>query len=137
MAMPEQYSQINWNSTFTPQAASSIYHASSAFQAWHPSSFKADVARKTSRSGLCFAGQKIRVVGSGLSPNGMAFSSQGMLSTVLLDDIISVDKEKQQVTVQAGARVQQVHLALTTVMDGVLHHTHSGRSEPTKSPNSR
>ena len=55
----------------------------------------------------------------------MAFSSQGMLSTVLLDNIISVDKKKQQVTVQSGARVQQVYLALTTVMDGVLHHAHS------------
>ena len=31
-----------------------------------------------------------------------------MLSTVLLDKIISVDTEKQQITVQAGARVQQV-----------------------------
>lgn len=67
----------------------------------------------------------------------MAFSSQGMLSTVLLDNIISVDKEKQQVTVQAGARVQQVHLALTTVMAGVLHRTQFGTSKPTKSPHSR
>lgn len=50
----------------------------------------------------------MRVVGSGLSPNGMAFSSKGMLSTALLDKVISVDLEKQQVTVQAGARVQQV-----------------------------
>ena len=50
----------------------------------------------------------MRVVGSGLSPNGMAFSSEGMLSTALLDKVISVDKEKKQVTVQAGARVQQV-----------------------------
>lgn len=56
------------------------------------------------------AGQRIRIVGSGLSPNGMAFSSEGMLSTALLDDIIAVDTEKQQVTVQAGARVDQVHL---------------------------
>lgn len=56
---------------------------------------------------LC-VGQRIRVVGSGLSPNGMAFCPQGMLSTALLDEIISVDTEKQQVTVQAGARVQQV-----------------------------
>lgn len=48
------------------------------------------------------------MVGSGLSPNGMAFCPQGMLSTVLLDKIISVDTEKQQITVQAGARVQQV-----------------------------
>lgn len=62
-------------------------------------------------------GQRIRVVGSGLSPNGMAFCPQGMLSTALLDKIISVDTEKQQVTVQAGARVQQVlyiHHALLT-----------------------
>ena len=40
----------------------------------------------------------------------MAFSSDGMLSTVLLDKVISIDKEKGQVTVQAGARVQQVLL---------------------------
>lgn len=64
-------------------------------------------------------GQRIRVVGSGLSPNGMAFCPQGMLSTALLDKIISVDTEKQQVTVQAGARVQQVlhsHDALLTCL---------------------
>ncbi len=91
-----------------------------AYQQVTLSSFQADVTRKTSDS--CFAGQKIRVVGSGLSPNGMAFSSQGMLSTVLLDDIISVDKEKQQVAVQAGARVQQLHIALTTVLDGIVQH---------------
>lgn len=47
-------------------------------------------------------------MGSGLSPNGMAFSSEGMLSTALLDNIIAVDTQKQQVTVQAGARVDQV-----------------------------
>lgn len=54
------------------------------------------------------AGQRIRVVGSGLSPNGMAFCPEGMLSTALLDRVISVDKDKEQVTVQAGARVQEV-----------------------------
>lgn len=54
------------------------------------------------------AGQRIRVVGSGLSPNGMAFSPQGMLSTALLDKVITVDAQKQQVTLQAGARVDQV-----------------------------
>ncbi|KAL3159108.1 hypothetical protein ABBQ32_011105 [Trebouxia sp. C0010 RCD-2024] len=58
------------------------------------------------------SGQRIRVVGSGLSPNGMAFCPEGMLSTALLDKIISVDKDKQQVTVQAGARVQEVVDAL-------------------------
>ena len=58
---------------------------------------------------LYCTGQRIRVVGSGLSPNGMAFCPQGMLSTALLDKVISVDNDKQQVTVQAGARVQQVN----------------------------
>lgn len=60
-------------------------------------------------AGAACAGLPIRVVGSGLSPNGMAFSSEGMLSTALLDNIIAVDTAKQQVTVQAGARVDQVH----------------------------
>lgn len=58
------------------------------------------------------AKQKIRVVGSALSPNGIAFNSEGMLSMALLDDIISIDKEKMQVRVQCGARVQQVVDAL-------------------------
>ena len=64
-------------------------------------------------------GQRIRVVGSGLSPNGMAFCPQGMLSTALLDKVISVDTDKQQVTVQAGARVQQViHIYNVCLMQG-------------------
>ncbi|GMH33834.1 hypothetical protein BSKO_01668 [Bryopsis sp. KO-2023] len=56
--------------------------------------------------------QKVRVVGSALSPNGIAFNSEGMLSMALLDDIISIDKEKMQVRVQCGARVQEVVEAL-------------------------
>lgn len=59
-----------------------------------------------------------------------------MLSTVLLDEIISVDKEKQQVTVQAGARVQQVHIALTTVMDGIMHHRNTKKLIIYKEPES-
>uniref|UniRef100_UPI00315B4042 L-galactono-1,4-lactone dehydrogenase n=1 Tax=synthetic construct TaxID=32630 RepID=UPI00315B4042 len=57
-------------------------------------------------------GQKIRPVGSGLSPNGLAFSEDGMVSLALMDKVLHVDKEKKQVTVQAGARVQQVVDAL-------------------------
>lgn len=54
------------------------------------------------------AGQKLRCVGSGLSPNGLAFCEDGMVSLALLDRIVSLDSDKQQVTVQAGARVEEV-----------------------------
>lgn len=57
-------------------------------------------------------GAKIRCVGSALSPNGIAFSDEAMLSLSLLDKILYVDPEKKQVTVQAGARVQEVVEAL-------------------------
>lgn len=47
------------------------------------------------------SGQKLRVVGSALSPNGLALSDkEGMLGMSLLDKIISIDVEKQRVTVQ-------------------------------------
>lgn len=54
------------------------------------------------------AGQKLRCVGSGLSPNGLAFNEEGMVSLALLDKIISIDRERMRVTVQAGARVEEV-----------------------------
>ncbi|KAL3136486.1 hypothetical protein ABBQ38_005740 [Trebouxia sp. C0009 RCD-2024] len=57
-------------------------------------------------------GQKLRCVGSALSPNGLAFSKEGMLSLALLDKVLHVDVKKAQVTVQAGARVQEVVEAL-------------------------
>jgi len=53
-------------------------------------------------------GTSIRPVGSALSPNGIAFNSKGMVSMAHMDQVISIDKEKQTVTVQAGARVSQV-----------------------------
>lgn len=53
-------------------------------------------------------GRKLRCVGSGLSPNGLGFNEEGMVSLTLMDNILSVDAERQQVTVQAGARVQAV-----------------------------
>ncbi len=52
--------------------------------------------------------QPLRPLGSALSPNGIAFSSQGMISMANLDQIIKVDPERMTVTVQAGARVSQV-----------------------------
>lgn len=52
------------------------------------------------------ADQRLRVVGSALSPNGLGLCSEGMLSMALLDRVVKVDQDKQQVTVQAGCRVQ-------------------------------
>ena len=54
----------------------------------------------------------LRCVGSALSPNGLAFSSEGMLSLALLDRVLDIDEKTQQVTVQAGARVQEVRSLL-------------------------
>ncbi|XP_019187943.1 PREDICTED: L-galactono-1,4-lactone dehydrogenase, mitochondrial [Ipomoea nil] len=52
--------------------------------------------------------QKIRPVGSGLSPNGIGLTRAGMVNLALMDKVLEVDKEKKRVTVQAGIRVQQL-----------------------------
>lgn len=52
--------------------------------------------------------QKIRPVGSGLSPNGIGLTRAGMVNLALMDKVLNVDKEKKRVTVQAGIRVQQL-----------------------------
>eukprot|EP00238_Polyblepharides_amylifera_P002554 CAMPEP_0196572266 /NCGR_PEP_ID=MMETSP1081-20130531/2344_1 /TAXON_ID=36882 /ORGANISM="Pyramimonas amylifera, Strain CCMP720" /LENGTH=515 /DNA_ID=CAMNT_0041889525 /DNA_START=412 /DNA_END=1959 /DNA_ORIENTATION=+ len=57
-------------------------------------------------------GQKLRPIGSALSPNGLGFSDEALVSLALMDQVLSVDKVKCQVTVQAGARVCQVTEAL-------------------------
>ena len=57
-------------------------------------------------------GKKIRPVGAALSPNGVAFEKEGMVSLALLDKVLHVDEEKKQVTVQPGARVSDVTEAL-------------------------
>lgn len=51
---------------------------------------------------------KIRPVGSGLSPNGIGLARGGMINLALMDNVLEVDKEKKQVRVQAGIRVQQL-----------------------------
>lgn len=43
------------------------------------------------------AGQRLRVAGSALSPNGLCLSDEGMMTLGLLDRVLSVDKDKQQV----------------------------------------
>ncbi|KAL4587444.1 hypothetical protein LXL04_000315 [Taraxacum kok-saghyz] len=52
--------------------------------------------------------QKIRPVGSGLSPNGIGLARGGMVNLALLDKVLEVNKEKKTVRVQAGIRVQQL-----------------------------
>lgn len=42
-------------------------------------------------------GNKLRVVGSALSPNGIAFSNQSMISMSLMDSILNIDSQKKQV----------------------------------------
>jgi len=55
------------------------------------------------------AGRRLRAVGGALSPNGLGLSDgQGMVSLALLDQVLSVDAARREVTVQAGARVQSV-----------------------------
>jgi len=55
---------------------------------------------------------RLRVMGAGLSPNGIGLDEDGMISLALMDSVLSVDAKKKQVTVQAGARVSQVLEAL-------------------------
>ncbi len=46
------------------------------------------------------AKQRLRVVGSALSPNGIAFSEDAMISMALLDRVIKVDPAARQVRAQ-------------------------------------
>lgn len=57
-------------------------------------------------------GQRIRPVGSGLSPNGIGLSDEGMVNLALMDQVLSVDLETKCVRVQAGIRVAEVVEAL-------------------------
>ena len=43
-------------------------------------------------------GWRVRVVGSGISPNGSAFSKDCMISMALMDKVLEVDAEKLQVS---------------------------------------
>lgn len=52
--------------------------------------------------------QRIRPVGSGLSPNGIGLTEAGMVNLGLMDKVLEVDKGKKRVRVQAGIRVQQL-----------------------------
>ncbi len=51
-------------------------------------------------------------MGSGLSPNGLPFSREGIISLSLLDKIKHLDLQHNRVTVEAGARIQPVSSVL-------------------------
>ena len=53
-------------------------------------------------------GGRLCVAGSKLSPNGIGLSDEAMLDMAQCDAVLSIDKERMQVTVQAGARVSSV-----------------------------
>ena len=57
------------------------------------------------------SGRRLRVVGSAISPNGIGFCEEGMLSLSKCDSVVWVDREKRTVRVQAGARVSQVRVS--------------------------
>jgi len=59
-------------------------------------------------------GLSLRPVGSSLSPNGIGFAPEGMVSLAQLDKILNVNTKDKTVTVQAGARVNSVVEALRT-----------------------
>lgn len=52
--------------------------------------------------------KKLRPIGSALSPNGLGFESEGMVSLVNMNKILEIDLETNRVTVQAGASVNEV-----------------------------
>ena len=58
------------------------------------------------------AGEPVRAVGTGLSPNGIAFSNATLLSMAGCNRLVRVDAEKRQVTVEAGMRVCELTEAL-------------------------
>lgn len=60
-------------------------------------------------------GQKIRPIGTSLSPNGLAFAKGGMLSTTQLDKIIEVDKKNMTITTEGGCSV-------STILDELRKH---------------
>ncbi|KAJ9471863.1 L-galactono-1 [Diplonema papillatum] len=59
---------------------------------------------------LLRAKRRLRVVGSGLSPNGLGFPDAGAeaVSLANMDRILSLDKEEKIVTVEAGCTVRQI-----------------------------
>lgn len=63
-------------------------------------------------AGAHAAGERVRVVGSALSPNGTGLCADGMVSLALCDKVLAVDEKRKRVTVEAGCRVRELVEAL-------------------------
>jgi L-galactono-1,4-lactone dehydrogenase len=95
LKLPTEQHLINWSGT----------HEVNVTKYYQPESL---VELETIVQHAHNSGQKLRCVGSGLSPNALAFEERGMVSLALMDEILSIDSKQGTVTVQAGARVQDV-----------------------------
>ena len=89
----------NWAQTFSCVAAE-----------YHEPSCLADVralVRKANRNG-----SRVKVVGAGHSPSDLACTTGIMLSLDRMNQVLKVDKTKNQVTVQGGIRLKDLHRRL-------------------------
>ena len=59
-------------------------------------------------------GWQLRVVGSGISPNALGFSSKCMLSMAHMDKILDIDVEKQQVCCSLWPWRDAMHMGVCT-----------------------
>lgn len=96
---PEEHTVTNWSGTHS--ATTRVYVQPESLH-------ELEVVVKLAHE----QGQKIRPVGSGLSPNGIGLCEGGMINLALMDQVLSVDKETKRVRVQAGARVAELVEAL-------------------------
>lgn len=92
---------LNWSGTHSVTVANDHYYEPESVQ-----EVEAIVAACQE------SGQTVRPLGSALSPNAIGFAREGMLSLSNLDQIVEINLDSNEVTVQAGARVSQVVDAL-------------------------
>jgi L-galactono-1,4-lactone dehydrogenase len=88
----------NWSGT----------HACQARRLWRPRSQR-EVEAAVAQHG---PGSRLRVVGSALSPNGLALGDGDLLSLESMKRVLSVDRAARRVTVECGAQVGEVLDAL-------------------------
>ena len=95
----EDETVVNWSATHEVRTRLMVHPETTA---------EAEAAVRAAHA----SGRKLRVVGSALSPNAIGLSAPGMVCLSQCDRVLAVDKEKMTVTVEAGARVEQVTEAL-------------------------
>lgn len=96
---PEQQDLLNWSGTH--KVSTSRYYTPETLE-------ELEAIVKHSHD----TKQKLRPVGSALSPNGLSFQASGMINLTHMDKVLSVDPKTNRVRVQAGATVNQLVEAL-------------------------